>query len=94
MQALKPEVLIPGHGPVIFGGERAAQMLDDGAAVLESLTRQTLELMNKGSSLERPLPVKDFGITNQTVGSLCEAFGGRLHERLFKTGCFENLSNV
>jgi alkyl sulfatase BDS1-like metallo-beta-lactamase superfamily hydrolase len=52
MQALKPEVLIPGHGPVIFGGERAAQVLDDGAAVLESLTRQTLELMNKGSSLD------------------------------------------
>jgi len=55
MQALKPEVLIPGHGPVIFGGERAAQMLDDGAAVLESLTRQTLELMNKGSSLDEIL---------------------------------------
>jgi alkyl sulfatase BDS1-like metallo-beta-lactamase superfamily hydrolase len=55
MQALKPEVLIPGHGPVIFGGERAAQMLDDGATVLESLTRQTLELMNKGSSLDEIL---------------------------------------
>ena len=44
MQALQPEVLIPGHGPVIFGGERASQVLDDGAAVLDSLTRQTLEL--------------------------------------------------
>jgi alkyl sulfatase BDS1-like metallo-beta-lactamase superfamily hydrolase len=55
MQALKPEVLIPGHGPVIFGGERAAQVLDDGAAVLESLTRQTLELMNKGCSLDEIL---------------------------------------
>src|SRR5215469_12482521 len=55
MQALKPGVLIPGHGPVIFGGERAAQVLDDGAAVLESLTRQTLELMNKGSSLDEIL---------------------------------------
>ena len=55
MQALKPEVLIPGHGPVIFGAERATRVLDDGAAVLESLTRQTLELMNKGSSLDEIL---------------------------------------
>ena len=55
MQALKPEVLIPGHGPVIFGSERAAQVLNDGAAVLESLIRQTLELMNKGSSLDEIL---------------------------------------
>ena len=52
MQALQPEVLIPGHGPVIFGGERASQVLDDGAAVLDSLTRQTLELMNKGRTLD------------------------------------------
>jgi alkyl sulfatase BDS1-like metallo-beta-lactamase superfamily hydrolase len=51
MQAWKPEVLIPGHGPVIFGEARATQVLGDRAEVLESLTRQTLELMNKGSSL-------------------------------------------
>jgi len=55
MQALQPEVLIPGHGPVIFGGERASQVLDDGAAVLDSLTRQTLELMNKGRTLDEIL---------------------------------------
>jgi alkyl sulfatase BDS1-like metallo-beta-lactamase superfamily hydrolase len=55
MEALKPEVLIPGHGPVIFGEARAAQVLRDGAEVLESLTRQTLELMNKGSSLDEIL---------------------------------------
>jgi alkyl sulfatase BDS1-like metallo-beta-lactamase superfamily hydrolase len=55
MQALKPAVLVPGHGPVIFGEARAAQVLGDGAAVLESLTRQTLELMNKGSSLDEIL---------------------------------------
>ena len=55
MQALKPEVLIPGHGPVIFVAERAALVLDDGAAVLESLTRQTLELMNEGRSLDEIL---------------------------------------
>jgi alkyl sulfatase BDS1-like metallo-beta-lactamase superfamily hydrolase len=52
MQVLKPEVLIPGHGPVIFGEVRAAQVLGDGAEVLESLTDQTLELMNQGSSLD------------------------------------------
>jgi len=46
------------------------------------------------SDIKRPLPVKDFGITNQTVGSLCEAFGGRLHECRFKTGRFEDVSIV
>lgn len=55
MEALKPEALIPGHGPVIFGEARAAQVLRDGAEVLESLTRQTLELMNKGCSLDEIL---------------------------------------
>ena len=52
MQALRPDVLIPGHGPVVFGRARAAQVLSDGAAVLESLVRQTLELMNQGSGLD------------------------------------------
>nr|WP_283949751.1 alkyl sulfatase dimerization domain-containing protein [Limobrevibacterium gyesilva] len=55
MQALKPEVVIPGHGPAIFGEARAAQVLGDGAEVLESLTGQTLELMNKGRSLDEVL---------------------------------------
>jgi alkyl sulfatase BDS1-like metallo-beta-lactamase superfamily hydrolase len=55
MQALKPEVLIPGHGPVVSGAARAAQVLGDGAEVLESLTRQTLALMNGGSSLDEIL---------------------------------------
>ena len=55
MQALRPEVLIPGHGPVIFGAARAAQVLNDGAEVLESLTRQTLTLMNRGCTLDEIL---------------------------------------
>jgi alkyl sulfatase BDS1-like metallo-beta-lactamase superfamily hydrolase len=55
MQALKPQVLIPGHGPVIFGETRADQVLKDGAEVLECLTRQTLELMNNGRSLDEIL---------------------------------------
>ena len=55
MQALKPEVLIPGHGPVIFGAARAAQVLGDGAALLESLVAQTLALMNRGCTLDEVL---------------------------------------
>lgn len=55
MEALKPEVLVPGHGPVIFGAARVAQVLRDGADVLKSLTCQTLELMNRGSSLDEIL---------------------------------------
>jgi alkyl sulfatase BDS1-like metallo-beta-lactamase superfamily hydrolase len=52
MQDLQPDVLIPGHGPVVAGASRVAQVLGDGAEVLESLTRQTLELMNQGRSLD------------------------------------------
>ncbi len=55
MQSLKPEVLIPGHGPVIFGAARAEQVLGDGAEALESLVRQTLEMMNRGCSLDEVL---------------------------------------
>ncbi len=55
MQALRPEVLVPGHGPPVAGTERVAQMLGEGAEVLESLTRQTLALMNGGSTLNQVL---------------------------------------
>ncbi len=55
MEALRPDVLIPGHGPVVFGTARAAQMLRDGAEVLESLVGQTLELMNAGRPLDEIL---------------------------------------
>ncbi len=55
MQTLKPEVLIPGHGPVIFGAARAGQVLDDGATLLESLVGQTLALMNRGCTLDEVL---------------------------------------
>ena len=52
MQGLAPEVLIPGHGPVVFGATMAEQVLNDGAEVLESLIQQTLALMNQGRSLD------------------------------------------
>lgn len=56
MDSLNPEVLIPGHGPIVFGAERAAQMLRDGAGVLEYLVRETLALLNsKGASLDEVL---------------------------------------
>lgn len=55
MEGLQPSVLIPGHGPVIFGEARAAQVLRDTAEVLESLARQTLDLMNRGATLDEVL---------------------------------------
>jgi len=55
MQGLKPDVVIPGHGPVIFGRARAAQILGDGAEALEILTSQTIEMINKGCSLDEIL---------------------------------------
>jgi alkyl sulfatase BDS1-like metallo-beta-lactamase superfamily hydrolase len=55
MEQLAPEVLIPGHGPVIFGRDRAAQVLRDGAEALEQLTHDTLRLMNEGATLDQIL---------------------------------------
>lgn len=55
MDALKPAIVIPGHGPVIFGEERASQVFRDGAAVLEHLVRETLALMNRGALLDEVL---------------------------------------
>ena len=55
MEQLKPQTLIPGHGPVIFGEVRAAQVLRDGAEVLEHLDRETLALLNRGASLDEIL---------------------------------------
>ncbi|MDX3806887.1 alkyl sulfatase dimerization domain-containing protein [Bosea thiooxidans] len=55
MEALKPAILIPGHGPVVFGEERALQMLRDGAEALEYLVGETLALMNRGATLDAVL---------------------------------------
>jgi alkyl sulfatase BDS1-like metallo-beta-lactamase superfamily hydrolase len=48
MEALRPDILISGHGPVVFGAQRVSQILSDGAEVLESLVGQTIDLMNRG----------------------------------------------
>jgi alkyl sulfatase BDS1-like metallo-beta-lactamase superfamily hydrolase len=55
MERLEPEIVIPGHGPVIFGKDRAAQVLRDGAAVLEHLVREALALINQGATLDQVL---------------------------------------
>ncbi len=55
MAELRPEIVIPGHGPVIFGRTRAAQVLRNGAAVLEHLVRECLALMNRGATLDEVL---------------------------------------
>jgi alkyl sulfatase BDS1-like metallo-beta-lactamase superfamily hydrolase len=55
MSTLKPEILVPGHGPVVAGAARAAELLEDGATVLESLVAQTLGLMNRGQPLDEIL---------------------------------------
>ncbi|SLN70671.1 alkyl sulfatase dimerization domain-containing protein [Oceanibacterium hippocampi] len=42
------EILVPGHGPPVFGRESINRILDDAACWLESLHNQTVELMNEG----------------------------------------------
>lgn len=55
MHALQPAIIIPGHGPVLSGREKAAQLLDDGATILECLIAETLGLMNQGVALNEIL---------------------------------------
>lgn len=55
MEALKPAVLIPGHGPVVFGQDRAAKIFSDGAEALEWLTNETLAHVNRGATLDQVL---------------------------------------
>jgi len=46
------EILLPGHGFPVFGADRVRAALGDVAAYLESLDRQTLEMMNRGADLD------------------------------------------
>ena len=50
-----PELLLPGHGLPIGGAARIRGVLLDTAAVLEDLTRLTLDLMNRGATLDEVL---------------------------------------
>jgi alkyl sulfatase BDS1-like metallo-beta-lactamase superfamily hydrolase len=51
MQALEPEILVPGHGVPIFGAARVGQALDDTARWLEHLVAETVRRMNAGATL-------------------------------------------
>jgi alkyl sulfatase BDS1-like metallo-beta-lactamase superfamily hydrolase len=51
MQELSAEQLFPGHGPPIIGAERVSQALGDSAELLETISDQTLEMMNAGARL-------------------------------------------
>ncbi len=52
MAALGAEVLLPGHGLPIAGGDDVAMVLEDTASYLESLHDQTVALMNDGARLD------------------------------------------
>jgi len=53
MAATGAEVMLSGHGLPIFGAERIVAALTDTAGLLDSIERQTLELMNLGVTLDR-----------------------------------------
>lgn len=55
IRACSAEVLLPGHGPPIFGRACVDRALDDTATLLESLHDQTVALMNEGATLDRIL---------------------------------------
>ncbi|MFN0147708.1 MAG: alkyl sulfatase dimerization domain-containing protein [Dehalococcoidia bacterium] len=53
MAALRPELLVAGHGFPIFGEGRVQEALTDTADLLETIETQTLALMNAGAPLDR-----------------------------------------
>lgn len=52
MAALGAELLLPGHGPAIAGRDDVARVLTTAAEYLESISTQTLEMMNAGARLD------------------------------------------
>jgi len=52
MEQLGAELMLPGHGLPLVGAERVRAALSDTASLLESLCEQTLELMNRGATLD------------------------------------------
>lgn len=55
MAACGAEVMLCGHGLPIFGADRVHQALTDTADLLDAIEHQTLELMNRGVTLDRAL---------------------------------------
>jgi alkyl sulfatase BDS1-like metallo-beta-lactamase superfamily hydrolase len=55
MAALGPELVVPGHGPPLFGADVAARVLGDTAEALEVLVEQVVERMNAGADLDEVL---------------------------------------
>ncbi len=51
MDKLAAEMLFPGHGPPILGADRVSLALRETAELLETICRQTLEMMNAGAVL-------------------------------------------
>ena len=52
MAEVNPEILCPGHGVPILGKNRVKQALENTSHLLESLHTQTIDLMNKGETLD------------------------------------------
>ena len=52
MAALRPEIMLSGHGLPIFGAERVVAALTDTADLLDSVESQTLAIMNQGKNLD------------------------------------------
>lgn len=52
MAALRPEIMLSGHGLPIFGADRVVQALLDTAELLDSIEQQTLVIMNEGKNLD------------------------------------------
>ncbi|MCB9560698.1 MAG: MBL fold metallo-hydrolase [Kofleriaceae bacterium] len=52
MRGLGAELLLPGHGPPIFGADRVDQALRDTAALLHTIHDQVVAAMNDGKSLD------------------------------------------
>lgn len=55
MLEVRPEALLPGHGPPVIGAGRVAEVLDKTATYLEHLVDTTVNLMNEGRSLNEVL---------------------------------------
>jgi glyoxylase-like metal-dependent hydrolase (beta-lactamase superfamily II) len=53
MRTLGAELLLPGHGPPIFGAERVDRALAETAALLATIHDQVVALMNQGKTLDQ-----------------------------------------